>query len=389
MDYIQNIYKVIRREIALWRKRPVYMIGAIVPLAFCTVFFMTLFGVGMPSKLPIGVVDYDQSSLTRNFIRQLDATQLGSVIEYPSFSEARADMQKGTITSICVLPEGMNRDVQSQRQPTFTFYVNGLYFVSGSLAYKDILMMINLTSGAVHRTVLRAKGVNDHTIQGILRPVNIDVHQIGNPTTDYGAYLMNGILPAVLAMSVILILVYSIGTEMKYGSSRHLLKVAGGSMAVALGGKMLLYTLLFCMLGWGMVGILFLFLHFPYAGSLVWMFLDVFLLVVASECVAIFIIGLLPVCRFALSVSALYSVLAFSFTGFSLPVESMLPQLQGFAAMFPVRHYFQMYVQEALFASGFAGAWIEIIHLLLFLFLPVLVVRRLERAFIKMDYPKD
>ena len=133
MTFFDKIDKVIRREIRIWARRPIYFLGSVAVMAFCTVFYLTFLGQGVPSDLPIAVVDLDGSSTSRNFCRQLDATQLGKVIHYGSFSEAQADMQGGRVTSICVIPEGFNRDIQAQRQPTFSFYVNGLYFLGGSL----------------------------------------------------------------------------------------------------------------------------------------------------------------------------------------------------------------------------------------------------------------
>lgn len=389
MKLFSNTLAVIKRELDIWRRRPVYLVGAILPLVASTIFFVTFFGKGMPEKLPIGVVDLDNSSLTRTFIRELNSTQLGSVYQFSDYKSAREAMQRGEITSICVLPEHLYADVQASRQPMITFYINGLYFVGGALAYKDILTMINLTSGGVQREVLRAKGVNERAIGGLLRPVDLDTHQIGNPTTDYGVYLLSGLLPGVLAMTVVLILIYSLGTELKYGTSRELLEVAGDDMRAAVGGKALLYALLFTLLGWALVAVMYIWLGYPFAGSLWWMLLAVVLVVLASEAIAVTIIGLIPVCRFALSIGALYSVMGFSMSGFSLPVESMLPMLQGFSSMFPLRHYYQFFVQEGVFASGYAGLYPEIMHLLVFLLVPFLVIPRLKRAYIKQDYIKN
>ena len=379
---------VVRRELRIWAKRPIYLVGSIVTIAFCSVFFLTFLRDGVPSDVPIGIVDYDNSTLTRNFIQQLDATQLGKVIRYDTFAEARADMQKGKITSVCVLPEGMYADVQSQKQPTFTFYVNTLYFLGGSLAYKDILTMINLTSGAVQREILRMKGVNEHSISGTLRPIDIDVHQIGNPTMNYGSYLANMMLPGVFQMVIIIIMIYSLGTELKYGTSRHLLKTSGGSITVAIAGKMLLYTLLFIAIGFSLVALLYRFEGFTFEGNIGWMLLDMLLLILASESIGILIIGCVPILRFALSIGALFSIMAYSMTGFTLPVEAMPAGIQGLASIFPLRHYFQFYVQEGIFAAGFAGWYKEVIHMLIFLFLPFFVMPRLKKAYVRLNFPK-
>lgn len=379
---------VARRELRVWRNRPIYLLGSVVTIALCAIFYLTFLQAGVPSDVSIGIVDNDNSTLSRNFIQQLDATQLGKTIEYASFAEAREDMQKGKITSVCVLPEGMYADVQAQRQPEFTFYVNTLYFLGGSLAYKDILQMINLTSGAVQRSVLRMKGVNEHAIAGRLRPVDLDIHMIGNPTMNYGSYLANMMLPGVLEMIIIIIIIYSFGTELKYGTSRHLLRTAGDNMADAMGGKLALYTLLFLGIGYSLVFLLYRQMGFRFEGVVARMLTDMTLLVISSECVGVFIIGCIPVLRFALSIGALLSVMAFSLTGFTLPVEAMPPYIQGIAEIFPLRHYYQFYVQEGIFGAGFAGWYKEVIHMLIYLFLPLLVMRRLEKAYIYQNYPK-
>jgi len=389
MTFLEKIKKVVRREVRIWARRPIYFLGSVAVMAFCTVFYLTFLQDGVPSNLPIAVVDLDNSATSRNFCRQLDATQLGKVVHYADFSSAQADMQGGRVTSICVIPEGFDRDIQSQRQPMFSFYINGLYFLGGSLAWKDILTMVNLTAGAVQREVLQMKGVPDSEIGGLLRPVDIDIHQIGNATMNYGAYLANMMIPGMLQMVVIIVLIYSLGAELKYGTSRHLLASVDGDMYAAVHGKMALYTILFTLIGWTIEVILYKWMHFPLAGRLGEMFLACFLLVVASESVAIFILGCVPVCRFALSIGALYSILGLSLTGFTLPVEVMPAGLRGLTMMYPLRHYYDLYVQVGIFGSDFGQWYPQIVALLLFCFLPFLVMKRLEHAYTYLDYERN
>ena len=389
MSVWHNLWAVVRRELRIWLHRPVYLLGSVGTIAFCAIFFLTFFRDGLPHDLPIGIVDNDNSSMSRNFIAQMDATQIGKVVQYSNFEEAREDMMRGKITSICVIPQGMYADVSANRRPTFTYYLNGLYFVGGALAYKDILTMINLTNGAVQRQVLRAKGVNEREIMGRIRPIDIDTHQIGNAYTNYGYYLTNMLLPGMLELAVIIVILYSLGSELKYGTSRHLIRSAGGSMLDALLGKLTVYTVLFSCIGLVIVILLYHWMHFPIAGSIGNMFLGILLLVLASEGVAVLIIGCLPVPRLALSVGALYSVLGFTLAGFTLPIEALPPYVQGLSAAFPLRHYYLFYVQEVVFGAGFAGWWKEAIHLLLFLFLPLAVLPRLRGAFLNQNFPKN
>jgi ABC-2 type transport system permease protein len=113
------------------------------------------------------------------------------------------------------------------------------------------------------------------------------------------------------------------------------------------------------------------------------------LLVLSSEAMAIFFIGIFPVTRLAMSAGALYSILAFSFSGFTLPVEQMPTAIQSLAIGFPIRHYYLYYVQDVLYGTGFAGWWQEAVHMLLFLFLPLMVMPRLKKAYIYLNFPRN
>ncbi len=378
--------KVMRREERRIRREPVYLLGSVGVMLVSCIFYLTFFRAGMPERLPIGVLDNDNSSMSRNFCRQLDATQLGKVVYFDDFSSARDAMQEGKVASLCVIPRNMSTDVNANRRPTFTYYVNSLYLIAGALSYKDVLTMVTLTGGAVQREVLRAKGYSEGAIMGLIQPITIDEHKIGNATTHYGVYLNNIILPGLLALSLIFVLIYSLGSELRYGTSKELMETADGSFAAALLGKLTPYTLLYILMGLVLDLLMFGVCHYPLAGSLPLMMLTMVVFVLSCEAVAVTIIGLLPTLRYALSIAALFTILAFSFSGFTFPVEAMPAALQGISVLFPLRFYYLIYVQEALFATGFGSWWPYLVYMLLFLAGPLCVAGRLKKAYVNQNY---
>ena len=380
---------IIKRELELWKRRPVYVLAPLAAMLFCGLFFLTFFGKGSVQELPIAVVDNDNSSLTRNFVRQLDATELGKVIRFGDYASAREAMQNGEVTAICVLPENMYSDVLSGRKPVASFYLNTMYYVGGMMSYKNLLTMFNLSIGAVQRETMRAMGRSENAIMATIQPILIDVHQIGNPTTDYNAYLSNILLPGLLELLTIIVVAYALGTEIKYETSSQLLEMSSGSIVKVLLGKLIPYTILFSTLGCALVLVLYGPMHFPLAGSIWAMMLNIVLMVLASEAFAICIVALLPVCRLAVCISAFLGILAFSLSGFTVPLEQMPGFFRGMAAIFPLRAYYNFYIQETIFASGFAGWWKEVIHYMIFFIAPLPLLPRLENAYRYNNYRKD
>lgn len=381
--------EIIQRELNLWKRRPVYVLAPLAAMLFCGLFFLTFFGQGSVHELPIAVVDNDNSSLTRNFVRQLDATELGKVVRFDDYAQAREAMQDGKVTAICVLPENMYSDVLAGRKPAASFYLNTMYYVGGMMSYKNLLTMFNLSIGAVQRETMRAMGMDEDAIMATIQPILTDIHQIGNPTTDYNAYLSNILLPGLLELLTIIVVAYALGTEMKYNTSRELLDMSSGSMARLLAAKLTPYTVMFSALGCILVTVLYGPMNFPLAGSIWAMMLNIVLMVLASEAFAVCIVALLPVCRLAVCISAFLGILAFSLSGFTVPLEQMPAFFRGMAEMFPLRPYYNFYIQETIFASGFEGWWPEVIHYLIFLLAPLPLLPRLKEAYKYNNYSKD
>ena len=76
--------------------RPIYIFCMVVAPLLCTLFFTSLMQEGLPKNLPVGIVDQDNTTTTRNIIRNLDAfSQTGIAQQYPNINAARKAMQQG------------------------------------------------------------------------------------------------------------------------------------------------------------------------------------------------------------------------------------------------------------------------------------------------------
>jgi len=374
----RNIWRVTQREVGRMFIRPLYMFASVGVMVLCTVFFLSIMKRGAPERIPVAVVDKDQSSISRRLCHETNATQSVEIVLV---------MQRGEVFGILEIPDGFYADIVSFKQPTLHFYVNNAYTVGANTAYKQLLTMCNLTSGAFQREVLRKKGLPDYLIMERIQPVAISAHLIANPWSNYAIYLVSTILPGILALVVLMLTIFAIGYELKTQTSNEWLQVAGGNYTVAMIGKLLPYTVLYAVLGIGCNVILFRFLHFPVAGSSWRMMLTILLLVFAMESMAIAIIGALPTLRDAISVGALYGMLGFSLSGFTYPVMNMLPPFQALTWLIPLRHYYKIYVNEALMAGPIENTLIPMLCLTAFFLFALIASPRLHNALVNNNYP--
>lgn len=382
-----TILKIARRELRRMASKPIYWFCMIAAPLFCFVFFTSLMAEGLPTDMPLGLVDNDNTTTSRSLTRNLDAFEMTSIKEqYANVTEAREAVQRGDIYGFYYIPKGTTRKAQRQELPVVSFYTNYSYLVAGSLLYRDMRTMSELASGAASRTVLYAKGATERQAMAFLQPIVIDSHAINNPWLNYNVYLSNVILPGLLMLFIFMVTVFSIGTEVKHNTVHDWLIMARGSMFHALAGKLLPQTLIFFLIGIAFAIGLYGVLHFPCHCGLPTMLLVMFLGIIGAQGLGVFMFAMLPTLRMSLSFASLWGVISFSICGMSYPVMAMHPTLQGLSLLFPLRHYFLLYVNCALDGYPLMNAAPYVVGLLLFGMLPLLLLRRLKKMLLVVPY---
>ena len=381
------LLNIAKREVLRIAVRPLYLFCMIIAPVFCYLFFTTLMANGLPTDLPAGVVDLDNTSTTRNIIRNLDAFQQTHIVaHYPSVMEARKAIQRGEIYSFYYIPEGTTEATLASRQPKVSFYVNYSYLIAGSLLYKDQRTISELAAGAVGRATLYAKGATEDQAMAFLQPLVIDTHALNNPWLNYSVYLCNSLFPGILMLLIFLTTIYTLGEEVKNGTGRELMHLADNSITKVLIGKLLPHTLVFFVIAVFYNVYLYGYLHYPCHSGIFPMLLAGLLLVLSSQAFGVFLFGLFGSFRLALSAASLWGVISFSISGFTFPVMAMHPTLQALCVLFPLRHYYLLYVNFALNGYPLIYAWQAVAALLVFLLLPFLILKKLRTILLQYVY---
>jgi len=375
------------RELLILRRNHIYRFCMVVFPLLVMFFFTSMMEEGLPTSMPVGVVDLDNTSTTRALTRRLDAMQMSHVVaHYPSMSEARRAIQRGEIYGFLYFPKGTTDNLLSSRQPKISYYYTYTSLTAGSMVMKDLKTISTLGSAAVGQAMLQARGFTNEQIQTFLQPIKIDLHQIANPWGSYNSYLSTMLVPGLMMLFIFLITAYSLGAEVKFGTSKDWLAMADNRIVTALVGKFLPHTLIWLALVYFYEWYVFFHLGFPHLGSS-WMLLLLGLIqVLASQGFGIFAYGLMPSLRMSMSICSLWAVLSFSMVGSAFPVMGMDGPLQSLSWLFPLRHYFMIY-QTCVF-NGFplVEAWFHFAALVAFLLLPWCVIKKIKNAMLTYVY---
>ncbi|MCM1292547.1 MAG: ABC transporter permease [Bacteroides sp.] len=343
------LLRSLRYGVGILCSRRIYMVCLVViPIAF-TLFFINMMDEGVAMKVPSGVVDLDHSQLSRRVSRTLSSSELVDVTEHlESFHEAVTAVRTGRIFGFFMIPADFQQKAIAGKKPTITYYCNMTYFVPGTMIFKGFKTVAVTTKGGLVQTTLVGSGINESTASTLIQPVAVQQQAIGNPWMNYNYYLTNSFVPGIICLMVALVTSFSICEEIKTGSSRRWMDSSGGSILVALFGKLAPQTVVEVAVGVACQALMFKFNHFPLNCPAWHMVLAMVLMVIASQAFAVIVCCILPNLRLAVSICSLLSILAFSIAAFSFPVEQMYPAVGIFSYILPVRYYFLIYADQAL-----------------------------------------
>ena len=384
---MKRVLDIALRECRILLKNPIYVFCMVVFPIAVVLFFTSVMDDGQPLDLPVGIVDQDNTSTTRSLIRRLDAFQNSEVVDYyPSVAAARQAIQRNKIYGFLYIPKGTTDELLASRQPKISFYYTMTSISAGSLVFKDLKTISTLGSAAVGQATLQARGFTDQQIQTLLQPIRVDLHQINNPQTNYNVYLSTMLIPGLMMLFMFLITAYSLGAELKFGTSKDWLAKANNNILVALIGKFLPQTLVFLAVTFFYEYYVFGVLGFPHPGGVFMMVLLAVLHVLAAQGFGVFVFGLMPSLRMSMSICSLWAMLSFSLAGTAFPLIAMDGPIQALSWLFPLRHYYMLYQICVFNGYPLLEAWFHFAALVGFTLLPWLVLKKIKNAMLTYVY---
>jgi len=378
------------RETYRMSSRGLYILVVLVLPIISILFFGSLFKEGVPTKMPIAIVNLDQTPSSRKIARNIDVTPLSQVTEYlQTETEAMSELRTGNIYGFVVLPKNLQADLLSSRQPVISYYYQNGFLIAGGLMQNDLTLILHTLSGGINIQKREAMGQAGENQMAQVQPIQLNTHQLFNPTANYSVYISTIVLPIMLQLFILLMTVYSIGIEIKERTSHEWLRLSNKSIFIAITGKLLPYTLAFFVVMMFQNFMLYKVMGIPIQTSLGWLMLGSLIFVLAYQAVGIFCIGLLPLMRHSLNLAAFYGILALTLCGFSFPIEAMPPVFQYWASAFPVRHYMHIFQSQVLAGFELNYALPSYLFLFLFLFLPLIIINRLKSALVYQNFIEE
>ena len=234
-SFLRDTAAVLRRELGRLVRQPMYMVLMLLLPLLSFTFFAVLFEKGVAHDIPIAVLDEDRTTLSRKITDMVDATPTAMVsFEVQTMEQAERLMREGRIMAIVQIPDFFEKNILSNRQTHVEAYITGTNITVNGLLARDIQTAVTTFSAGIQLQLLTKQGLTDRQAMAQLMPVRFNKHVLFNPYTNYGYYLSPSFMPMMLLIFVVMVTVFTIGTELKHATAREWLGTGNGSVAAAL-----------------------------------------------------------------------------------------------------------------------------------------------------------
>lgn len=312
-----------------------------IPLLLCLLMWWIL-SAGVPRELPLAVVDADQSALSRNLVRWLDASPgLHVVLVTRDAAQALTEMRRRQVYGILSLPSRMQADIGTGRGATVQWAYNAQFAAHAGGMSRDVRAVATTLSVGIERVAREKRGASPIQANELYEPVKMRLATLFNESGSYEPFLGLAAVMSLLQIFIVIAAITSIGRELRGGTVTQWL-AAGGNWGRAIAGKLALPLLAFC-LHCLLVIVLFAALRgWRIEGSVAMTLAGMLLLILAYLALGTLLIAVTLSLRSALSAAAFIAAPAFAFSGQGFPLLAMPPLARAWAEALPLTHYLQL-----------------------------------------------
>lgn len=359
---------VLVRELARFRNTPRLWFLVVVAPFVLPGLLVALFVERAPTALPVAVLDYDQTHLSRQIGRALDATPGIRVTHFPADLEAAGSaVRRGEVFAVVALPPDLQRDVLRGQAPRVQLYYNRQMLTAGNVIMREV------------RTAIGTVGAGIGLAQGVLPPVRTENHPLFNPGLDFARFLALPLIVTLLHILVVIVTIDVTGRELREGTAGEWLRAANHRLLPALAGKLLPYFVWFALAGALLLALAAQLLGLEVRGQASLWLGGWVVLTAACMGLGVFMAGLFGNLRMATSVASVVISPAFAYSGMTFPAEAMTGFASVWSSLLPLGHYLKLQAGQLAMGASTAASLPHLLGLLPFVVLPLLLWRRWQR----------
>ena len=246
---LNGLFYIFRKELkATIKDQGVLIFFLLVPLAYPLIYAF-IYTNEVVREVPTAVVDANNSSQSRKYIRMVDGSPDVHIQSYcADMEEAKLAMRDRVAYGIIYVPASFSEDIAEGRQT----HVSVLVDMSGLLYYKSLVLANTEVSLDMNAEIKlqRAGNTTERQDEITAYPIKYQDVALYNPTNGFAAFLIPAVLMLIIQQTLLLGIGLSAGTAREHNRFRDLVPIDRhyhGTLRIVL-GKGLSYLMVYAVI---------------------------------------------------------------------------------------------------------------------------------------------
>ncbi len=345
-----SFYEAVKRECGLYFKDKWLLSSVLIVPFFTFIILVGIFGDGQVKNLPIGVVDFDNSSSSRELIRHFNASNKIYVHSlYDSEPQALKAVKSGEINAYVSIPYNLHVNIKKGLSPVVSSFYNTQFILIGRGVDTAIKQALGTYNAQLSIGKAVAKGnVRLEQALGSAIVFQQQITPLFNIEFSYAKFLLSVIIPCVWQVLIVATIVLNLVAQRRITGLKKWIEIG---LTKAFLSKLFVHITIMLLWCIGFILYFYEYLEWPMNGSYLYIFVAGFLCTLASDALGFGIYFSSYNSTMALSSTASIVASCLAFVGITFPVTDMSPFAKTWSDLLPVTHYMNIQISQANYGA--------------------------------------
>lgn len=154
--------------------------------------------------LPVGVIDQDHSSVSRQLIRSLDATPKIATRIYDNLPEAQRDLAWRRLFAVIIMPVNLEKKILHGEAITVPVYGDATNRLANGQIQQDVIAAYQQLLNTYNTGILLRAGFDQRQAELVIQPIVGQTLDVFNPGISFAAIIFPGLLVMLLQHSLLI-----------------------------------------------------------------------------------------------------------------------------------------------------------------------------------------
>ncbi len=320
------------------------------------------------SEIPVAIVDFDHSNLSRKVSNLVDSNEKVKVFgHYSSLEDAMFSFNNLEVQGILIIPSNFQKETMNLDGTHVELILNNTKFLTSNEINKGVQQVILTVAGGVRMQYFVSNKVPIELAKQQAQPILPVIKSIYNATNNYGDYLLPILLILILQQTLIIGFGQSVVHEFKHGLLTNLKTTSFYDFMKVISAKSFYYIVLYVAYFFIFYKLIFPYYNLAFKGAII------LHLILSTVFISIVILYTIILASFFKTTIGWTEILAFStyplflVSGYSWPLEALPYFLKGFANILPSTPYFKIFSMLSVEGADLNNIKTGFIHLLILL----------------------